>query len=255
MSKPRNHRWSLRSLERQVAPHIDPGWAEAMLLELRLLGVGGSRIGAVLAEIDSHCADSGQTAEEAFGDPVDYAKGLELPAEDDVSPRALAWSAAPILVQVLGMLVLLPSITAWRAGDPARFSEGMLVSIVMLPLLVAASIGRIDLLLRTAVQHPLVAWAVNMVPLVLFVAAPLLLPINVLQVPATWAIALALLLLVVGTTWGFLWQHNQPLNEVVAPLPPSTYRSSAPGVVRVLTTGLVPLATAGLLAMTWWMNP
>ena len=77
------------ALEREVAPHVEPEWAEAVLLELRLLGVDGTRIGAALAEVDSHCVESGQTAEESFGDPVAYARRLELPATDDTSPRTL----------------------------------------------------------------------------------------------------------------------------------------------------------------------
>src|SRR5665647_2367960 len=39
------------TLEREVAPHVEPEWAEAMLLELRLLGVDGARIGAALAPV------------------------------------------------------------------------------------------------------------------------------------------------------------------------------------------------------------
>jgi len=244
----------LRHLERQAAAHIDPGWAEAMLLELRLLGVGGARIGAALAEVDSHCAESGQTAEEAFGDPAVYAKSLGLPTEDDVSPKALAWIAAPVLVQVLGMLLLLPSFSAWRAGDLARFSTGMFASVGLLLVLVFATIGRIEFLLRMVLQRPRVAWAAGMAPLTLLVAVQILLRTNALQVPAAWAMALALLLLAAGTVWGLAWHRTHPTaaDEVVAPLAQSPYRSWAPSIVPVLTTGLVPLATAAVLALSLW---
>lgn len=55
------------ALEQELAPHIEPRWSEDFILELRLRGVAGDHIGAALAEADSHCAESGESAEEAFG--------------------------------------------------------------------------------------------------------------------------------------------------------------------------------------------
>ena len=71
------------ALERKFAPHIEETWSEAFIIELRLIGVHGSRIGDALTEVDSHCAESGSTAADAFGDPVEYARSLGLPVEDD----------------------------------------------------------------------------------------------------------------------------------------------------------------------------
>lgn len=254
MSKPRNHRWSVRSVERRVAPHIDPSWAEAMLLELRLLGVDGPQIGSALAEVDSHCTESGQTAEEAFGDPSAYARSLGLPAEDDISLKALLWSAVPVLVQVLGMQLLLPSFAAWRKSTLAQFSVGTLVSLGLILLLVLAAARWIDLVVRTAVKHPLATWATSVATLVLFVAAQLLFPTNALEVPAVWAIALSLLLLVTGTAWGLASQGSDQTDEVVAPLTTSPSRSATRGLIGVLTFGSVPIATVCFVALSWWMT-
>jgi hypothetical protein len=223
-----------------------------MLLELRLLGVAGPRIGAALAEVDSHCADSGQTAEEAFGDPTAYARSLRLPAEDDVSPRALIRSAVPTLVQVFGMLLLLPSFAAWRNDSAVEVTAGMLASLGLLLLLLAAAIRWVDLALRTAVRRPVAAWAAGMAPLVLFVAAQLLLPTVALRAPAAWAMGLAVLLLVAGTVWGAAWQRPDHADAVVAPLAASPSRPAAHVLIRVLTVGLIPIATAGFLALSWW---
>ena len=60
--------------DRKLAPHVDPAWAEAMLIELRLQGVAGSDIGAALSEVESHCAEGGTAARDSFGDPTDYAR-------------------------------------------------------------------------------------------------------------------------------------------------------------------------------------
>src|SRR5665648_326162 len=140
------------TLEREVAPHVEPEWAEAMLLELRLLGVDGARIGAALAEVDSHCVESGQSAEDAFGEPVAYARRLELPAEDDVSPRTLIRSAVPTLVQVLGMLLLLPSFAAWREDTAMEVTAGMLVSLGLLLLRLSAAVRGVVLVFRTVLR-------------------------------------------------------------------------------------------------------
>jgi hypothetical protein len=213
--------------------------------------VGGPTIGAALAEVDSHCVESGQSAEEAFGDPAAYARGLGLPGEDESSPRALLWSAAPILVQVLGMLLLLPSFAAWRTGALAQFSVGEFVNVGLLILLVAAAIRWIDVLLRTVIRRPFVAWAIGVAPLVLFVASPLLFPTNALQVPPAGAIMLSVVLLVAGTGWSLAAQRADVTDIVVAPLATATPTRATPGLVRILTVGMVPIATAGLLVLSW----
>jgi hypothetical protein len=223
-----------------------------MLLELRMLGVAGPRIGAALAEVDSHCAESGQTAEDAFGDPAAYARHLELPAEDDVSPRALIRSAVPSLVQVLGMLLALPSFAAWRNDTAVEITAGSLASLGLLLLLLAAAVRWVDPALRTVVRHPGAAWAAGMVPLVLFVGAQLLLPAVALRAPATWATGLAAVLLVTGTAWGAAWQRTVQTDAVVAPLAASSSRPGVPVLTRVLTVGLIPIATAGFLVLSWW---
>lgn len=252
MRRPQSPPSSRRSPHREVAPHVDPEWSEAMLLELRGLGVAGPRIGAALAEVDSHCAESGQTAEECFGDPAAYARRLGLPAEDDISPRALIRSAVPSLVQVLGMLMLVPSFAAWRNDTAVEVTAGMLASFGLLLLLLTAAVRWVDLVLRTVVRRPGAAWAAGMAPLVLFVAAQLLLPAVVVRAPADWAMGLAALLLVAGTAWGVARQRHEPTDAVVAPLAASPSRPAAPVLTRVLTVGFIPIATAGFLALSWW---
>lgn len=81
-----------------IAPHVEPDWVEAMLLELRLQGVSGERIGAALAEVEAHVVDSGQNAQEAFGDPVAYARSLDLPPEPEQSRTATLKGVVPTLI-------------------------------------------------------------------------------------------------------------------------------------------------------------
>ncbi len=111
-------------LERTFAPHIDPAWTEAALLELRLLGVRGDRIGAALAEADAFCVDSGQDAAEAFGDPVAYARSLDLPAEADPTLREELGTLGRIGLDVLAVLLLGAAYPAWRRGDELTVTVG-----------------------------------------------------------------------------------------------------------------------------------
>ena len=56
------------AMETDLAPHVEPTWAEDFVVELRLLGVAGEAIEAALSEVESHCGESAETAEQAFGD-------------------------------------------------------------------------------------------------------------------------------------------------------------------------------------------
>jgi hypothetical protein len=40
---------------------VDEKWAETFIVELRLIGVQGVRIGAALSEVESHCSETGRT--------------------------------------------------------------------------------------------------------------------------------------------------------------------------------------------------
>src|SRR5262245_36541409 len=62
-------------------------WREAFVLQLRLRDVPGARIGEALAEVETHCADSGHSPLEAFGDPKAYAESLARGTGSPTSPR------------------------------------------------------------------------------------------------------------------------------------------------------------------------
>ncbi len=51
---------------------MDP-WRDTFVLTLRRARVAGTHIGDALAQVDSHCTESGQEPVEAFGDPGEYA--------------------------------------------------------------------------------------------------------------------------------------------------------------------------------------
>jgi hypothetical protein len=141
--------------ERAVAPHVDEGWAEALLVELRLRGVPGDVVGGVLAEVDAHVVDSGATAQDAFGDPVAYARSLDLPTVVE-GPRDHLRTAGPVGLQLAGMLLTLWAATALAAGGPMTVTAGHLAVAVLVvlrhPVLTAPSpvVAALGLLLLAA---------------------------------------------------------------------------------------------------------
>ncbi len=77
-------------LERTFAPHVDPAWTEAARSSC---GCWSRVTGSAprWPRPTPYCVDSDQDAAEAFGDPVAYARSLELPAEADPT-RARSWA-------------------------------------------------------------------------------------------------------------------------------------------------------------------
>jgi acyl-CoA synthetase (NDP forming) len=51
----------------------DRAWCDDLLLALRLRDVPGTRIGEVIAEVQSHVAETGEDPRQAFGTPKEYA--------------------------------------------------------------------------------------------------------------------------------------------------------------------------------------
>ncbi len=127
-------------------------WRDSFLLELRMRKVPGARIGEALAEIETHCADSGQSPGEAFGDPVAYAQALahSLRAEaagGTGSPwlrYGLSWRNGLGAFAILGgILSLLEGIDAVAHTTPGVVTAGQITSTVVCSLLALALPGLI----------------------------------------------------------------------------------------------------------------
>src|SRR5690606_17919837 len=197
----------------------DPRWAEALLLELRLQGVAGARIGAVLAEVDAHVVDSGETAQEAFGDAVAYARSLDLPEDPAQSSSSIGRTVAASAVQTVGMLGTLWSLRSALDGTPLVLPAGMLL------VLVAALAGFVglwragDRVLRAALAPPVLTGVANRVVTAALVAVAVTLREPVATLPAVPVLAGAALALVVGTVWNLREQGTgdpvvDPLDDV-----------------------------------------
>ena len=114
-------------------------WIDEMVVELRLRGVGGAAIGDAVAAVESHCADSGESPSEAFGDPRAYATSLTF-AEDDLTGDSLEeWVAvfAPVVVGLLGFSATTGAVSALLTGEGVAITRGGLASAAFLVVAVA----------------------------------------------------------------------------------------------------------------------
>lgn len=148
-------------------PHVEQDWAEAFLLELRLRGVGGRRIGAALAEVEAHCAESGESARAAFGDPAAYA--VEL-APEPVAMRDWRAELLPSGLGLAGMLLTLAALGALRTGSRVEVTTGVVAVFALTILGIALVVRHAERLLRAVVRHWWVAVLGALAPIGLFAA-------------------------------------------------------------------------------------
>lgn len=235
-------------VERALAPHVEPEWAEAAILELRLQGVAGDRVGAALAEVDAHCLDSGEPAAEAFGDPVAYARSLGLPAED--APRSgVVLAVLPSLLQVLGMLVALTALTALRRDTSLEITTGVAGMVAILLACVTAVVLWDTAVLRLVIHRPLVSGVVLAAVVGAMVTAALLGTGTVVALPAVPGLVVGAVLLAAATAWAAR-RRDVDESPLVAPTGATpTWRGTR--LARALTVWQVP-ATAVLLGTAVW---
>lgn len=223
------------------APHVEPGWVDAFVVELRLLDVPGDRIGDALAEVESHCADAGEAAAEAFGDPVAYARSLELPglAGATADSRRVVGAVA---VQVAGLLLLPNAVAALARGDEVRVTAGALLAAV----LVLAATGALALApgraVRLVLNRPVVTVAGLALVTVVVTLPAALWRATAVDLPAGAVAGAGVAALVVGTALG--WRTLRDTDPVRGP---ESTGAAVPGATRVLTVApllLVPAATA-----------
>lgn len=195
-------------LRESSASSTPDDWDREFLLLLRLRGIDGVRIGEALAEVEAHCARSGHTPREAFGDPVGYASSLRV-----LSPRTTPWTKTvilPVLVLVVGVNLALGALLKWTDG--VAITLGLIASLVVFVVFVAMLITWLSTVLRSRAAY--VAWfgagfALMVVP-PLFFRHPL--------ITVHPLIALSLGLLFVGL--GLLAVRQIPPDPIVDPLKP-----------------------------------
>jgi hypothetical protein len=207
-------------------------WLDELVLELRLLNVDGARIGDVAATVREHLADSGESPNEAFGDPAEYARSL------DVARPEPAGLAAVVMVNLLGLFGFMALIFAAPPASAGRSFEVTGFHVVLAAVYLLA-LPLIAFNLRTVVR--LKTWqagAAGVGALALLVAAALLFgDAHVASLPAL-PVAITGGALTLGTAlWGQLSGHQDP-DPLVDPLAAGEPEAKHTTWTGVLTTFL-----------------
>ena len=105
-------------------------WRDTFLTEARLRNVPGAQIGEALAEIDTHCRDSGESPDVAFGDPVGYAEtvGARAATSTSADRRRLWTNTATAAAGLIGVTWLLDGVESVAQGAPGALTVGQLVA-------------------------------------------------------------------------------------------------------------------------------
>jgi hypothetical protein len=246
------------------APHVEEKWAEAFVIELRLLDIPGDALGDALAEVESHCAESGESAAEAFGDPVAYARSLDLPAQ----PIG-RWDAVHVLgpagAQTLGLTMLLwGALTIAPVGFAAR-GDLPLGLLLVLPAVVGAGLvllRRGARALRFALDRPLVAALVVTLATLAIGLGSARLDGVVATLPALPVAGAGGVLLAAGTGWSLVQDRRGTLADpIVSPLTgedvghePGSDDSAAGRRVLRLLAWAPALGAVVVIALTWLLS-
>ena len=235
------------SIESQFAPSVDQKWTAAFILELRAQGVAGPAIGAALTEVEAHVRDSGEPAHKAFGNPVAYARSLNLPESPRQSAAAIVRYVSATAVQVLGMLLVLAAFP-WTSG-PVAASLGSLAAAAVILAAMAAVASYLIRRTSEAFQHTgALGLAFGLVAVVTIALAVLAQhawqDVTVMSAPRALVIALGVILIAGGVIATILIDRADGPDTITAPLAAQSSRDK----VSLLGVAAVPAVTA-LLAV------
>ena len=177
-------------LHESSASSTPDDWDREFILLLRLRGIDGVRIDQALAEVGAHCARSGHTPREAFGDPVGYASSLRV-----LSPRTTPWTKTvvlPVLGLVVGVNLALGALLKWTDG--VAITLGLIASLVVFVVFVAMLVRWLTTVLRSRAAY--LAWFGA--GFALMVVPPLLFRQQLITVHPLIALAVGLLFVAAG---------------------------------------------------------
>ncbi len=213
------------------------------MVELRLRSVDGRRIGAALAEVEAHCAESGETAHQAFGDPTAYA--VELAPDGTVS---LDWRGelVPSVLGLSGMMLTLGAVGASRAGTQVELTTGLVLVVALAVLGTTLVVRYADRVLRAVVRHRWLAVVGALAPIGLFVAILLLGRQTLVALPPAGTLVVGVVFLAASTAMAL--RIADPADPVVGPAEAGGAGTMAEDAVsrglQRLTPWLFPVLTA-----------
>lgn len=202
-----------------LAPSVDVTWRDAFVLELRLQGASGPAIADALVEVEAHCAESGQSAIDAFGPAVDYAKALEL-------PDASRWTGPQLLRTWVQLLLVTGGVwLVFEGGIALALEEESVINLASAVSALATLVAMIlvfvfgDRLLRFVVEHVVLAGGGFAVVLAAVVAVGLPFDGVVLgSAPAAWVLGAGLTALMAFGVYRLLLRRSgKTLDDPLTP--------------------------------------
>lgn len=236
------------------ATMTDKTWIELFILELRMRRVPGAAIGDAVASVRELLADSGQSAEEAFGSAREYAASLDLPV---MNPRQQALQV--VFLPVLGLFAFL----VFALASTARFAENLVLLSVPQAALLA-----VPVLLTVMLSFPFYPRAVfrqRWLPVALLLVAGVVSAIAALLAPSTAAdawLVFSPLPLVIGTMTALVILavigtivtiRSNDGDEIVEPLHAQEGTRPRRGrrAFLAFVNWLFPILAIVIFAMTW----
>lgn len=229
-----------------MAPHAEPGWVDEFVVEQRLLGVPGTRIGDALATVDAHLAQTGESAADAFGPPKEYARTL---AESEGSGATQGLGVTAVVSAVLGLagIVLLPrAFQAWLEGSDVTITTGDLVVVAMLAVLTTLILVFPRQMLRALVEHRVAALLAGPLLIAAFVVVMVFLRGSVAVAPALPVMVLA----AIGLAVSALLSWREPVDLVQGP----GGRTLGSATVTRVLIALLPTLFAVLMCLLSWIT-
>jgi hypothetical protein len=242
----RDRRGPVRRNPAELAPSVERSWADGFVLEQRLLGVPGVRIGDALVTVESYVVESGQSAEEAFGDARAYARELartEQPAEPAVTARTVVSS----VLGVIGLLVTVNAFAALLKGERVEVTVGLLAAAVLLLVTLGAFLAAATTVLRVVVERLWLAGLALAVFVGSSVALMVLLRQVLLEVPAALLLGVGVLMLAADAVLS--WTDAGVDDPVLAPGEEAPRRRTGR-----YTALFMPAAAVVMLAVTWALH-
>ncbi len=227
---------------------LPQSWSIPFAMTLRSLGVSGAAIGAAVREVESHCAESGQSPLDAFGDPVEYAGSL-APQAPAAHGEKLVSALAPTALGLAGLMLTTPAVEAWRRGGAVVVSAGLCLSFVATLLVVIALVN--PQLHRRRVGLSVLATLGTLV----VIGAPLVWPTQALTAPVPLCLGIAALAVFGSTAWHRGSVDPDAITDPLARVDqPGAARGGFERVFPIVTAWLFPIL-AVLLGLLAWFVP
>lgn len=177
-------------------------WVEQFVVSLRMREVPGDRIGDLVNEVEAHCAESGESAQEAFGSPRDYAatRSTEVPARPG---RAANWvrTLSPTFLGLAGFFLVGPSVAAAREHTGVAVSWGLVASLVLIGVAAYLAVRFGESVMAGRARFAVVLGIATVV----LVLAPIVLHTAAFSLAVPVAAALSCVLLAMSVVGAYTW--------------------------------------------------